>query len=444
MTANNFNYTKQNGVLMKAKGRFTKQNGTVKRILAGWTKQNGVVEQVYAAPSLFARFIPVENILSYNENSPTYEYMLPYMDDHQIIFSLYEENAVTGTYKTNAYVNNNYMAGASGTQLFAEDISYFWGEYLYLNYDNGAQSSLIQGFIAPHEVPLATVPSGVITATDMYDYYTEQTIAKNSTGEYVGVNTGRGTNMQLKLFINNQNGVTYSSNIPSSSSLEMNGRAPSGIGLYDGRGLAITTRFDDSTKYGVTWLLDYDDTLSTTLEGKLSFIALPLTEASLKQKSTSHNATAITSNIYTDDGELCYFTYNIGSAVDTSYYDPYKTWLLEYNATTKQFTNYAYLGIGRHLIGIYNGCLYVLNNNRTNGYYLSVEKYDKSTLSLVGTHNVLYSETPFPGYQSIGIYKNQNITRGCNSRYIGLYHTDYDSSQSKYVRNFILLDLNGF
>lgn len=52
MTANNFNYTKQNGVLMKASRRFTKQNGVVKRILSGWTKQNGVVEKVFETPTV--------------------------------------------------------------------------------------------------------------------------------------------------------------------------------------------------------------------------------------------------------------------------------------------------------------------------------------------------------------------------------------------------------
>lgn len=48
MTARQYNFTKQNGVVMKAKRRFTKQNGVVKRILSGWTKTNGVVEQVYS------------------------------------------------------------------------------------------------------------------------------------------------------------------------------------------------------------------------------------------------------------------------------------------------------------------------------------------------------------------------------------------------------------
>lgn len=50
MTARQYNFTKQNGVVMKASRRFTKQNGVVKRILAGWTKTNGVVEQVFESP----------------------------------------------------------------------------------------------------------------------------------------------------------------------------------------------------------------------------------------------------------------------------------------------------------------------------------------------------------------------------------------------------------
>lgn len=50
MTAKQYNFTKQNDVVMKARKRFTKQNGVVKQILAGWTKRNGVVEQVYEYP----------------------------------------------------------------------------------------------------------------------------------------------------------------------------------------------------------------------------------------------------------------------------------------------------------------------------------------------------------------------------------------------------------
>lgn len=50
MTARQYNFTKQNGVVMKASRRFTKINGVVKQILAGWTKRNGVVEKVFEAP----------------------------------------------------------------------------------------------------------------------------------------------------------------------------------------------------------------------------------------------------------------------------------------------------------------------------------------------------------------------------------------------------------
>lgn len=49
MTVNNYNYTKQFGVVKKVTRRFTKINGQVKEILAGWTKKDGVVEQVYGA-----------------------------------------------------------------------------------------------------------------------------------------------------------------------------------------------------------------------------------------------------------------------------------------------------------------------------------------------------------------------------------------------------------
>ena len=61
MTAKQYNFTKQNDVVMKARKRFTKQNGVVKQILAGWTKRNGVVEQVYASvfTPQFATFISI-------------------------------------------------------------------------------------------------------------------------------------------------------------------------------------------------------------------------------------------------------------------------------------------------------------------------------------------------------------------------------------------------
>ena len=66
MTARQYNFTKQNGVVMKASRRFTKQNGIVKKILAGWTKQNGVVEQVFETPGPDGiKFIPAPTGVTY-------------------------------------------------------------------------------------------------------------------------------------------------------------------------------------------------------------------------------------------------------------------------------------------------------------------------------------------------------------------------------------------
>ena len=67
MTAKQYNFTKQNGVVMKARKRFTKQNGVVKQILAGWTKRNGVVEQVYSRDRISQpiTFVPITDAWDY-------------------------------------------------------------------------------------------------------------------------------------------------------------------------------------------------------------------------------------------------------------------------------------------------------------------------------------------------------------------------------------------
>src|SRR5574344_1184728 len=67
MTAKQYNFTKQNDVVMKARKRFTKQNGVVKQILAGWTKRNGVVEQVYSLSRVSSAitFVPITNAWDY-------------------------------------------------------------------------------------------------------------------------------------------------------------------------------------------------------------------------------------------------------------------------------------------------------------------------------------------------------------------------------------------
>lgn len=163
MTAKQYNFTKQNDVVMKAKKRFTKQNGVVKQILAGWTKHNGVVKQVYSRDRISQpiTFVPIANAFNYypvyatvdavyavmsNENAP-YE-IKDYWDVPEI--TQIEYNGMK--YRTDTFFN--YAGGDTAKQSFLYEKS----EYQYTRETNLADFSYteyaVNGYVSQVSIKL--------------------------------------------------------------------------------------------------------------------------------------------------------------------------------------------------------------------------------------------------------------------------------------------------
>lgn len=164
MTAKQYNFTKQNDVVMKARKRFTKQNGVVKQILAGWTKRNGVVEQVYSRDRVSQpiTFVPIANAFDYepvyatadavyavvsNENRP-YE-IKNYWDVPEI--TQMEYNGITGKAGEKFF---NYAGGDTTKQSFLYEKS----NYQYVRETNLADFSYteytVNGYVSQVSIKL--------------------------------------------------------------------------------------------------------------------------------------------------------------------------------------------------------------------------------------------------------------------------------------------------
>lgn len=381
MTAKQYNFTKQNDVVMKARKRFTKQNGVVKQILAGWTKRNGVVEQVYSSvfTPQFATFI----------NSIT--------SDHSIdVFAVSANDAVL--YDANAGYDNSVLIQSE-----------FWSDgpivdvscklrprYISYNY---AENSLIGSGVGGEKELLLSDPYNPVA----YARYGGNICAPIKIGHisYIGyestyVNPTVGYNTKL---------VEFSATAKTTGEAVASGvNFSAGLCLHEGRGVCLvrqvsTTSTTNDTKTFV--LYDYDHSASN----KVSYSTVI---SIVGGTGTSGN---ISTGVFTTNGQDCFFTvnWNYNAGHDYSY-------LCKYNIQTKTLTKVA-LGRGRTIIGTYNGFVYVLAASDNTEEFLVVEKYNLS-LELVGTHAIpAQSDKTKPTINS----QPFRTTVNSNNRYVAFY-----------------------
>lgn len=396
MTAKQYNYTKQNDVVKKARKRFTKQNGVVKQILAGWTKRNGVVEQVYASSvqPKFATFI----------DSITSEY-------GNDVFAVSANDAVL--YDANA--------GYDNAVLIQND---FWSEGpivdvrcglrpYYLSY-NYAENSLIGSKTYSEKELLLSDPY----APAAYSRYGGNIRAPIKIGnvDYIGYESTYNSSTagyDTKLVEFSDTAKTNKDAVASASNFS------SGLCLYEGRGVCLvrqvsTTSNTNDTKTFV--LYDYDHSASN----KVSYSTVV---SIVGGTGASGN---ISTGVFTTNGQDCFFTvnWNYHSGHDYSY-------LCKYNTQTKTLTKVA-LGRGRTIVGTYNGFVYVLAVSDSADEFLVVEKYNLS-LELVGTHAIpAQTNKTKPTIDSQPFMTTVNS----NSRYVAFY--------SSSERWYCVLDLDLF
>ena len=165
MTAKQYNFTKQNDVVMKARKRFTKQNGVVKQILAGWTKRNGVVEQVYSLNrmSQAITFVGITDAWDYKPVFATIDavYAVKSNGNNAFKISNYWDVPVITEMEYNGLTNNsdsvffNYANGTAANQSFLKSKS----NYQYVREVNISDFSyvsyLVNGYVSKVSLKLA-------------------------------------------------------------------------------------------------------------------------------------------------------------------------------------------------------------------------------------------------------------------------------------------------
>lgn len=381
MTAKQYNFTKQNDVVMKARKRFTKQNGVVKQILAGWTKRNGVVEQVYSnvfTPQ-FATFIT--SITSESGND---------------VFAVSANDAVL--YDANA--------GYDNAVLIQND---FWSDgpivdvrcklrpnYVSYNY---AENSLIGSGTFGEKELLLSDPYNPVA----YSRYGGNIRAPIKIGDinYIGYESTYNSSIagyDTKL-------VEFSATAKTTGEAVASGvNFSSGLCLYEGRGVCLVRQVSTTSKTNDTKtfvLYDYDHSASN----KVSYNTVV---SIVGGTGTSGD---ISNGVFTTNGQDCFFTvnWNYYSGHDYSY-------LCKYNIQIKTLTKVA-LGRGRTIIGTYNGFVYVIAASDNDNEFLVVEKYNLS-LELVGTHAIpAQSDKIKPTINS----QPFRTTVNSNSRYVAFY-----------------------
>lgn len=382
MTANQYNFTKQNNVVMKARKRFTKQNGVVKQILAGWTKRNGVVEQVYASVPTpkFATFI-TSNISEYGTNvlairtndAVLYNYNAGYDNDVLIQNDFWSDGPIVDVsckLRPN-YISYNYAENSLiGSGSYGEKellLSDPYNPVAYSRYGGNIRAPIKIG-----DIDYIGYESIYNSSTSGYDTkLVEFSATAKTTGEAVA------------------SGVNYPSRVHFSS----------GLCLYEGRGVCVANYEALATGGTKTFVLyDYDHSASN----KVSYNTVVSIDNALAKSG------GISSGVFTTNGQDCFFTV---SWLDNSSGDD-SSYLCKYNIQTKTLTKIA-LDRGSTIIGTYNGFVYILVASENFDEFLVVEKYNLS-LELVGTHAISaqsdkLSTQPF------------RTTVNSNSRYVAFY-----------------------
>lgn len=390
MTARQYNFTKQNGVVMKARRRFTKQNGVVKQILNGWTKTNGVVEKVYESSiaPMFARIIPAVSQRPY------------YIDKDYLVC----EKPNTGG---SVMVQEEYLTGGPSTQLS------FGVGHTSFNYAGGtsANQSLIDGgAYRNHELPIS-------------DVYNPTNYSKYGGGIYVGpIKIGPTAYMGIKRTSDSSETSGYRfdmfvfSDTSSSVGTSIYGayRFSSCLTLEQGCGVFVgkvtSAYLPTLLSVDVSFMVyDYDHSQNS------SFGPSMIT-AFTEQVSSSgvvNNYGNYLGSIYTPNGQDCIFCINWDKP--GSEYAK----LCKYNIQTKTVTS-VQLGFDRVVIGCYNGYTYVVTPSTNQDELFVVEKYDLS-LSRVGTHAVAL---PSGQSQVTNLYAHSFTTQHSGGRYAAMWFYD--------------------
>ena len=353
MTARPYNFTKQNGVVMKARRRFTKQNGVVKQILRGWTKTNGSIEMVFDG---FANVV-----------EPIADTGLLYYVDANNLVADYEGHG--GTVR----VQQDYLAGGTATQLGFGQAGFGF------NYANGVSSN--QSLLA-----LASRKYQELLLNNLYnpiEYYnfsvgTLYAPIKIGLGQYVGVKrTYNGYDYDMNLVYCSATGTVQGQQFG-------NATAVSGsLTLYDGRGVFVGRQVSSGPIIKIT-IYDYDDTDPNKITDTTLF----------SDSATTGTAGSIYNNsIFTPNGQDCIFGVNFYKSGSVQYFK-----LCKYNIQTKTVVT-TELGYGRHIVGTYNGYIYIVAETNDPDELFVVEKYDLS-LTFLESHTIplLSGEYKFAGY----------------------------------------------
>lgn len=355
MTARTYNFTKQNGVLCKAKKRYTKVSGVKKRILAGWTKQNGVVEQVYEDPSAGFYFIATwDGVMFGNSGYDVRDTCA--IDENNIVF----------TANGAAHLLNNYVTNDSSTLLTGNPVYFVSprdnGSSNLLASYNYSNNSIFSGGCAVYynELPLndLTHPTGPRRPSRTYTM--SGPIKSDVAGEYYGHYRGGfyktaadGSQTYLSMLSNNKYYEVVSP----------------GIILEDGHGYYLWVHSNSSSSSAAR-----DFILVKVLNGSTTSI-------NVDSIALSGSPEWCLSGIYTIDGSELFFSFQTGLFGTDDY-----AHFCKYNVSSGTVTK-VQVARGRQIIGTYGGYVFVLASNSDASDFCVIERYD-TDLQFVDSHSI--------------------------------------------------------
>lgn len=414
MTARNFNYTKQNGVLMKASKRFTKQNGVVKQILSGWTKQNGVIEQVYSSVPIpqFAEFVLLDT-------TGAGSYDIFSVSDTRMVY--YEKRTVDGVLHTDSYIWDNYMSGGTPVIISPQCFASYG-----FNYASGvaANQSILSSspgvqYAAGNELYLSNPSAGSTNKTGNGTAY-----IKRANMSYVDFDITYGSNSDTLKMIEFTNSTSTTTNVYTSYYV----RLGKGLTLSNGRGVIpaqktnMSTTSDNCTTIYI-YFLDYNNgTLSRS-----TAVTISRSTSTTTSTLSSSNSNLISSPVYTTNGQDCYFSVTWTTRSSVWPIDPV-TYMCKYDTTTSTASNVAIPGC-KCIIGTYNNYIYAIGVSSDPDVFVTVEQYD-SSFQLIKSKNV-----PMPTGATVPTkpfntgLRTLDKTAASNSRYMTI-------SDGKYILRF--------
>lgn len=353
MTVRSYNFTKQNGVLCKAKKRYTKVSGVKKRILAGWTKQNGVVEQVYEDPSAGFYFIATWDGV-WNGNSGNQVRDAYSIDENNIVFT-----ANGCAQLLNNYVTNNSSTVLSNNPIYfvSPQDSGFTERLASYNYSN---NSIFSGgrTVYYNELPLNDLTHPTGPRRPSRTYIMAGPIKSDVTGEYYGHYRGGfyktaadGSQTYLNMLSNNKYYEVVSP----------------GIILEDGHGYYLWVHSNSSSSSAAR-----DFILVKVLNGNTTSI-------NVDSIADSGSPDWCLSGIYTIDGTELFFSFQEGIFGSDTY-----AHFCKYNVSDGTVTK-VLVGRGRQMIGTYDGYIFVLAADSDASNFCTIERYNTS-LQLVDSH----------------------------------------------------------